>query len=310
MTQDSTLRQGGPPVTRLLCPVDFSETSAHAVEQAVAIAGWYKARITALHVYPAMFMPVPGLPLPQDRVSDPELQRARGRVEEHLAAATRAGIDIDVSVVVGQAALQILDCASRLPADMIVMGTHGAGGFEHLVLGSVAEKVLRKASCPVLTVPPRAKATSRLPFERLLCSVDFSDWSLAAVELAASLAQESGALLTLLHVVEWPWHEPPAPQLDPLSKEAAALAEFRRYLEKSAGARLETLVPGALKARCTTRVGHGTPYREILRVATDQRADLLVVGVHGRNPVDMALFGSTTNQVVRHATCPVLTLRR
>ena len=76
----------------------------------------------------------------------------------------------------------ILDRAASLPADLIVMGTHGAGGFQHLVLGSVTEKVLRQAACPVLTVPPRAQATSRLPFSRLLCAVDFSDVSLAALD--------------------------------------------------------------------------------------------------------------------------------
>jgi nucleotide-binding universal stress UspA family protein len=64
--------------------------------------------------------------------------------------------------------------------------------------------VLRKARCPVLTVPPRAQATSRLPFRRVLCAIDFSEASLGALQFAASLIQESGAALTLLHVLEWP----------------------------------------------------------------------------------------------------------
>ena len=85
-----------------------------------------------------------------------------------------------------------------------MIGTHGAGGFEHLVLGSAAEKVLRKATCPVLTVPPHARATSKLPFKRILCPVDFSDSSRAALDFAFSLAQEGDAELTILHVFEWP----------------------------------------------------------------------------------------------------------
>ena len=84
----------------------------------------------------------------------------------------------------GQPAPAILDCAVRLPADLIVMGTHGAGGFERFVLGSVAEKVLRRAACPVLTVPSRAHATSVLPFKRVVCAVDFSDSSLTALHYA------------------------------------------------------------------------------------------------------------------------------
>jgi nucleotide-binding universal stress UspA family protein len=194
-----------------------------------------------------------------------------------------------------------------------VMGTHGTSGFEHLLLGSVTERVLRKAPCPVLTVPPRAQATSQLPFRRVLCAVDFSDSSLAALDLAFSLAQEAEAALTLLHVIEWPWTEPPPPRLADLPPEqAAALAEYRRYLVKSASDRLNALVPDSVRDRCqpASRIAHGKSYAEILRVASADGADLIVMGIHGRNAVDLMLFGSTTNQVVRRATCPVLTLRR
>jgi len=96
------------------------------------------------------------------------------------------------------------------------------------------------------------------------------------------------------------------------SKHATALAEFLEYLEKSERDRLETVVPGELRAHCTSQlaVRHGKPYVEILRAAEEVRADLIVVGVHGRNVIDTTLFGSTTNQVVRRATCPVLTLKQ
>jgi nucleotide-binding universal stress UspA family protein len=172
--------------------------------------------------------------------------------------------------------------------------------------------VIRKAACPVLTVPPRGHANPVLPFKRMLCAVDFSDPSLAALGFGCSLARESGAALTILHVIEWPWIEPPAPAFEELPPEqAAALAEFRRYLEESARGRLETIVPEELRARRTPQlaVRHGKPYVEILRVADEVSADLIVVGVHGRNVIGMTLFGSTTNQVVRRATCPVLTLK-
>jgi nucleotide-binding universal stress UspA family protein len=193
------------------------------------------------------------------------------------------------------------------------MGTHGASGFQRLLLGSVTERILRTAPCPVLTVPPRAHVTSRLPFARVLCAVDFSEWSISAVELAYSLAQQSAAALELLHVIEWPWEEPPPPVFADLpQQQAAALVEFRRYLTASATSRLESFVPAGTRDRCavTTRISHGKPYVQILRVAADEDADLIVLGVHGRRPIDLAMFGSTTNQVVRRATCPVVTLRR
>jgi nucleotide-binding universal stress UspA family protein len=220
---------------------------------------------------------------------------------------------LEILIDLGQPASQILERAASLPADLIVMGTHGTSGFEHLVLGSVTEKVLRRARCPVLTVPPRAQATSRLPFRRLLCAIDFSESSLAALQFAVSLAEESDAALTLLHVLEWPWEEPQPPTIEGLPFERGfALAEFRRYCERSARDRLESLVPDSLRLsqRPVTRLRNGKPYTQVLHVAAEERTDLIVVGVRGRNPIDVTLFGSTTNQVVRRATCPVLTLCR
>jgi len=288
-------------LARILCPTDFSEASAHAVTEAVIVAGYYRARLTALHV------------VNQAEPSFEELPVAALRRETaaFFDAATRRGISLDVLVDVGQPARDILDRASTLPADMIVMGTHGAGGFEHLMLGSVTEKVVRKSRCPVLTVPPQAEGRSPLPFTRLLCAVDFSDASLSAVKFALSLARESGARLTLLHVLEWPWHEPPPPAIDELpAAQAAALAEFRRYSEGSALKRLESLVPESDPvSRVTTRLKSGKPHVQVLEVAAEEQSDVIIIGVQGRNALDVALFGSTTNQVVRRATCPVLTLR-
>jgi nucleotide-binding universal stress UspA family protein len=192
------------------------------------------------------------------------------------------------------------------------MGTHGTSGFQHLAMGSVTERVLRNAACPVLTVPPRAHATSRIPFTRLLCAIDFSESSMAALQFASSLADESHATLTMVHVLEWPWEEPPAPRLEDLPVEqGAALAEYRRYREKMALMRLEE-VASATRVSHTplVRLRNGKPYVQILDVAQEESSDLIVIGVHGRNPIDMMVFGSTTNHVVRGATCPVLTLRR
>jgi nucleotide-binding universal stress UspA family protein len=227
-----------------------------------------------------------------------------------LEPARTAGLVVSIEVELGLPAKHIVDRALSLPADLIVMGTHGTSGFEQLVLGSVTEKVLRKARCPVLTVPPRTYATSQLPFRQLLCAVDFSEASSKAVQSALSLAQESGATLTLLHVLEWPWEEPPPPMIQELPiAQGLALAEFRRYLEASARKRLESLVLNTVPtSRVETRLSNGKAYVRILGVAAEEKSDLIIIGVRGRNPVDMTLFGSTTNQVVRRATCPVLTL--
>jgi nucleotide-binding universal stress UspA family protein len=298
-------------IKRILCPIDLSESSAHALEQAAAVARWYKASLVGLHVCSPSEQ-IPGLA--NNDVPELDFQCIRDQVDRFAKVSlAAAGTSIEVTVDAGQPARAILARAAALPADLIVMGTHGARGFDRLMLGSVTEKVLRKATCPVLTVPPRARVTSRFPFSRVLCAVDFSDWSLAALDMAASLAAESGAALDLLHVVEWPWPEPPPPTFaDVAPAQAAALLEFRRYLKATATARLESFVPEAIHRRSvvTTQIAHGKAYTEIIRLAAASGDDLIVLGVHSRARIDLTMFGSTTNHVVRSATCPVLTVRR
>ena len=295
-------------IKRILCAVDLSDESRHAIEHAIVIARWYRAGITVLHVCNPLVIPatdvtlVGGVP---PVLTDEEIKDASNEVMACFASASGGhdGVPLEVLVESGPPARQILARAKSLAPDLIVIGTHGHGGFQHLVLGSVAEKVLRQAACPVLTVPPSTRATSTLPFKRMLCPVDFSDSSRSALDFALSLAREGDAELTILHVLEWPDALPP--------NWPVPTPEFRDAAERDVRATLAQLVPEADRQRChpTLRLGDGKAYREILGVATDGRTDLIVMGVHGRNPLDLLLFGSTTNQVVRRATCPVLTLR-
>lgn len=291
-------------VSHILCPVDFSEPSAHAIANAAVVADWYRSKVTILHVPPPFAANAPE----DDRC----IERLRANVGSFAAATGPSLRNADVLVAAGEPAQRIVRTAADLAADLIVMGTHGTSGFEHVLLGSVTEKVLRKATCPVLTVPPRMHATSRLPFARILCPVDLSESSLSAVEWTWSLAQESQAAVSLLHVIEWPWNEPPAPDLEELPPhEAEKLSEFRRFMETTWQARLDRLVPHNVRegGESTTLVKHGKAHRQVLATAEAVGADLIVMGVRGRDPIDMTLFGSTTNQVVRQASCPVLTVR-
>src|SRR5579862_9933139 len=110
-------------IKQILCPVDFSEGSRHAIDHAAAIARWYRASISALHVYHPMFTPVPGLPPPEKRVTEAELNRVRGEAQACVAPARASGVDVDILIDIGQPAHQILGRAATLPADLIVMGT-------------------------------------------------------------------------------------------------------------------------------------------------------------------------------------------
>jgi nucleotide-binding universal stress UspA family protein len=293
-------------IRRVLCPVDFSETSRHALEHAVAIARWYEARVTALHVIHPLLVLEPPILLAErshERAAV-DIDQVRDRLRDWVEDAGASAVT-DVAVDEGNPVAHILSYASSLSADLIVMGTHGRSGFDRFALGSVAEKVLRKAGCPVVTVPPPASTVSSLPFKRLLCPVDFSETSLAALRFAISIAKESDARLTILHAFEWPADE------DAAVERLFKLPEVRRQLEQETKGRLEALVSADVRTWCepVTRMTFGRPYIRILETAAEEHADLIVMGVRGRNALDLTLFGSTTNQVVRRANCPVLTLR-
>ena len=297
-------------LNRILCPVDFSESSDRAFEHAVAIARWYKAAITVLHVVDQRLDASIGFAaaVPEPPVLTPSVrEQIAGELQRLSTSGAASDVTIETVVRDGRPDVAILDVAAAMPADLLVMGTHGRSGFDRLVMGSVTEKVLQRAACPVLSVPPHAEDGPRTPvaLKSILCPVDFSESSMDALRCAVSLAEESDGRLTVLHV---------APALSPQEVPAYDLqraAEFQAHCDRRLRQRLADFVPGAARAYCTVeeRVTSGKPWREILRVAAEQLTDLIVIGLRRRSGVDRALFGSTTQQVVRQAACPVLTLR-
>jgi nucleotide-binding universal stress UspA family protein len=299
-------------VRRILCPVDFSDYSRRALDHAIAIARWYESTVTALHVFspalvapygpgPVVFEPIVLIPADRDQL----LADTKAFIEAEAAP----GVAIEAVVREGNTAAEILDQATKMSADLLVIGTHGRSGFERLVLGSVTEKVLRKARCPVLTVPrrlPDAVPSGPVLFKRILCAVDFSESSMHALKYALSLAQEADGCLTVVHVLRAEF----VGQVG-IGEEHVSFATLQRRHEEEARKLLDKAVPESTAAYCTadTMLLRGKPWREILRIASDRQAELIVMGVQGRGAADLMFFGSTTQHVVREATCPVLTLR-
>jgi nucleotide-binding universal stress UspA family protein len=299
-------------IKRILCPVDFSACSRHALDEAIAIAHLYDACVTAVHVFPEAIAadPFAGLPEFQPfRLTDRHRAHLLGHLKTFATSegaeprrmnfAIREGVDIDS---------EILAAAEQITPDVIVMGTHGRSGFQRLMLGSVAEKVLRKARCPVLTVSPKAPdavPAGPTPFSHIVCGTDFSDSSLAALEYATSFAAQSGAQLDVLSVV----------QLIPIYEMTGAIPlyfpGFIGDLKADIARQLDSTVAGAgIRNDVHCLVTAGTPYREIVRVASERQADLIVLGAYSHGTIDHLFFGSTANHVVRQARCPVLTVRR
>jgi nucleotide-binding universal stress UspA family protein len=199
----------------------------------------------------------------------------------------------------------IVKCATGLPADIIVIGTHGRTGVSRLLLGSVTEKVLRTAPCPVLTVPPAAPLThAEVAFDNILCPVDFSPSSLAALRFSLKLAQER-TRVTVLHAVEYLDPEEPCEHVD------FDLRRYRELLVEQARGRLHAavLAEAPTAGRIEEVVAINRAYREILRHAGESHTDLIVMGAQGHGGLELMLYGSNTQNVVRAATCPVLTIR-
>lgn len=298
-------------IKHILCPVDFSDFSRHAFDRAVGIARGYGADLTVLHVLPVPSA-VPALPYGPEGPGPfgfEAVDRARAVAELPRFLAAEPSIGVPLHYVTAESPSvpqEILLQTARLAADLVVMGTHGRSGFEHFLLGSVAEKTLRTSRVPVLVVPPHLPdvvPAGRDPFRSIVCAVDFSEDSARALGYAASLARHAAGRLTLLHSVE------AVPVgYDPLVGVNFDVIGYEAALEKSARAELQKLLPVPLAPGCETdtTVTRGKPYREILRVAKERQADLIVLGVHGRNAFDRLVFGSTTEHVVRRATCPVL----
>jgi nucleotide-binding universal stress UspA family protein len=304
-------------IQRILCPVDFSDFSRRALDHAVVIARWYESTITLLHV--CTIVPVAAYATGSGVV--PSAALTRDDRDTLLAsmkhfAETEAGtsVPIEFEIAEGSTASEILARANALPANLLVLGTHGRSGFERLLLGSVTEKVLRKAACPVLSVPrgvPDVVPAPPVLFKRIVCALDFSDCSMHALNYAMSLAQEADAHLTVVHVIELP-PELPREVHETVLGGPRSLREYIALAEEERRARLKDAIPESVRAYCTvdTILATGKPYREILRVAVEDESDLIVIGIHGRGAADLLFFGSTAQHVVRQASCPVLTLRQ
>lgn len=142
-------------LNHLLLAVDFSDPSKRATEYACELARLFHAHLHLVHVVepPVAMMPSPGAPLPESVLGDQE-EAAKGQLQAWLPAESKYGFEISRRVAFGTPFVEIIRYAKENDIDLIVMATHGRSGISHLLIGSVAERVVRKAPCPVLTVRP------------------------------------------------------------------------------------------------------------------------------------------------------------
>jgi nucleotide-binding universal stress UspA family protein len=287
-------------IERILCPIDFSESSVTAYDYAQSLAWHYKATLILQHVIDSLtpYYPYHAFPDSYNEICEKLRADAEQQLLEFAKTHNSRGVQIECDVQDGTVADLILNLAEAKAVNLIVMGTHGLRGIDHLTLGSVTEKVLRKARCPVLAVrKPAHDVVSQtgvpdlVELHQIVCCTDFSEPSQQAWGDAVSLAAEYCAELTLLYVLE------------EISSSSDIEKETAKALE-----RLEKLIsPWAHKnvmIKPVVRIGEA--YQQIIQLALESQSDLIVMGVRGRHALELAVFGSTTYRVVQLGPCPVL----
>ncbi len=291
---------------KILFPTDFSDCASHAFPYVLHLAREFRAEVHLLHALvlhdtdpgnAAHRLPdVEGLYQVLEAHAESQLAKA---IEDHGDGVTFRCAQLRSISAAGA----ILEYAAEHNIDLIALGTHGRRGLRRLLLGSVAEEVVRLAPCPVLTVPERAEASSPGQVRRILVPVDFSENARLALTSASQLAGLYGARLEVLHVVDQVVYPDFYPPLVP--PVGVAGDELRERSE----ARLKELLAGVPHPDAKTHVGSGRASPEIVRFADELPADLIVIASHGLTGFRHMLLGSVTEQVVRSAPCPVFTVK-
>ena len=279
----------------ILFATDFSRAADAAAPFAIQIARSYGAKLYGVHVNPFddYTAAAPGAWAAMAEAAERRTKEHAQRLSEQLK-----GVEREVVIGEGNTWEVVSNLIKQKGIDLIVLGTRGRTGLGKTLLGSVAEEILRQASCPVLTVGPHVtlQAEKAVKMREILYATDLAAGFPAAAPYAISLAQENQAHLTLLHVIE---NQKTGELVHP-----AELADSKLH-------KLRQLVPQEAELWCEPRytVEQGTPAEKILEAADRQRADLIVLGAHPAKWLATHLNEGTVHEVVSEAKCPVLTVQ-
>jgi nucleotide-binding universal stress UspA family protein len=299
-----------PSIRNILVPIDFSKLSIDAIKTAKRLAQRFGASIHLAHVrqfdYAANFS-APAPPFAPFSLMMYEQDGEKRVVKELNALACEYGISSGVYHVLGAAPAfdEICRIAEKIPADLVVMPTHGRTGLKHVFLGSTAERIVQHSPCPVLVTRGSAlqsKNGSRFRINRILVPVDFSGCSREGLRYAIGFANEFGAKIVLVHAtylgyIYW--------------SEGTALYDVRGLQEatRESAERLMRKLVRATKfgrVRYETAFTDGSPALDICDFAKTHGVDLIITSTHGFTGLKHVLIGSIAERVVRHAPCSVL----
>ena len=297
-------------IQNIIVPIDFSKMSVQAIQIAKRLARRFGASIHLAHVrhlnYAADFVaPVP--PMVPFAFTPYEHDAARSVLKELEEVASECGVSSATCAVLSGAPPfdEICRLGQTIPADLIVMPTHGRTGLKHVFLGSTAERIVQHSSCPVLVTRGsalQANNGSRFRIKTILVPVDFSNCSREGLHYAIAFANEFGAKIILVHATYLGYV---------YSSEGTAIYDIpglQKAARKTAERKMRELVRsvnfGAVKF--ATAFTDGSPVIDICAFAKDHDVDLIITSTHGFTGFTHVLIGSIAEQVVRHAPCSVL----
>lgn len=291
-------------IKNILLPTDLSECAERAFQHAVYLAHWHDANLHLLNIVGRHMYDYADMreSFPFDEEDLRRMMNVTGEDAERKTPSLDALKLDQVQIEKASASVGILEYVDEHDIDLVVMGTHGRRGANRLLIGSVAEEVVRNANCPVLTVRAEEKVAPGEAVRRILVPLDFSDLSHRALKHAKELAMTYGARLDLLHVVE-EVALPAAYGMEPVNLVIPEVVESsERALAEMAREEIgyEHVVVHALT---------GYAVSTILDFAAENDMDLMVIATHGRTGLDRILLGSVAEKVVRRAPCPVFTVK-
>jgi nucleotide-binding universal stress UspA family protein len=273
-------------LANILVATDFSETSDHALEHALSLSRTYNSRIFLAHIIPVDLMMAPEFA----EASREKLRQAAREGFERIRMSDRF-FEVPHEEIVAEGALwpNIEALIKKHAIDLVVVGTHGKGFVQKLLIGSSAEVLFRQARVPVLTVGPSVlrEPLYGVELKNILFATDFGVGAERQAAYAFSLAQEHRSRITLLHV------------------------EQRSDQETAIIDQLRELIPSATDLHCLPlfRVERGNPVKEVLRVAEQMKADLIVLGAKPRRDLAGNVPHTKAYQIICGASCPVLTIK-
>jgi nucleotide-binding universal stress UspA family protein len=280
---------------KIVCPVEFSTADLSTLAQALGLARWHDAELHVVLVRPSR----------KAAGTDDLHETHHELIARFVEQLNPEGVKIVTAVLAGDPLMAIAVYTRRIGADLVLVGQHGFRASIHWKAGAFAAELGRSVQCPTIAVPQAngKPAGDDALLGNVVCAVDFSEASLRALEKALALVQQSAGKLTLLHVLEgFPY--------ETVYSASRAFGVMRDYdaRVRRVNRQLRALIPPDALNWCEVdaETVSGIPHDAILAVATERRANLIVMGLPRRPRLEQLVTGSTVKRVLRRSTRPVL----